>query len=219
RTAPTAFPSAGLGPTTPSRTRPSCRSRSSTRPTTRGRKSGARSRPTSDPAPGPHARRHWFRPVPSSRAFGRRSGVFVHRGSRRRADAGAERGGRTMRRRLMTMLATGLVTLLMCSVGSVAPAGARTTGVGQGCPLPTFGPGAQYHPRIDPTQFSARVTNAWFPLTPGTTLVYQGVKDREAAVDIVTTSVRTKLIDHVRTRVVQDRLFLDGRLAERTADY
>jgi len=124
-----------------------------------------------------------------------------------------------MGRRLVTMLGAGLVTLLMCSAGSIAPAGAITTSVGPGCPLPIFGPGARYHPRIDPTQFSARVTNPWFPLTPGTTLVYQGVKDDQPAVDIVTTSVRTKLIDHVRTRVVQDRLFLGGRLAERTADY
>jgi hypothetical protein len=124
-----------------------------------------------------------------------------------------------MRRRLMTMICTGLTALLLCTALAIAPAGASRSGVGSACPLPVFGPGLRYHPRIDPSEFGARITNPLFPLSPGTTFVYQGVKDGKPAVDIVTVSVRTKVIDHVRTRVVQDRLFLGGRLEERTADY
>ena len=39
------------------------------------------------------------------------------------------------------------------------------------------------------------------------------------AVDIVLASRRTRVIDGVTTRVVEDRLYLDGVLEERTADY
>jgi hypothetical protein len=67
--------------------------------------------------------------------------------------------------------------------------------------------------------FSARVDNPWFPLKPGTTYVYRGVKDGKPARDVVTVTHRTKVVGGVRCRVVHDRLFLRGRLAERTADY
>jgi len=38
------------------------------------------------------------------------------------------------------------------------------------------GPSASpsYHVTINPADFSATVTNPWFPLTPGTTFVYTG---------------------------------------------
>ncbi len=87
------------------------------------------------------------------------------------------------------------------------------------CELPTFGPGAEYHPVIDPTMFTANVDNQWFPLPVGTTWVYVGTKDAKAAVDLVVVSDRTRTIDGVETRVVEDRLLLDGRLEERTSDY
>jgi hypothetical protein len=85
--------------------------------------------------------------------------------------------------------------------------------------LPVFGPGRDYHPEIEPADFDADVDNPWFPLTPGTTLVYTGEQDGAQARELVTTLARTKVIDGVRTRVVFDRLFLDGELAERTYDY
>ncbi|WP_374969949.1 hypothetical protein [Terrabacter sp. BE26] len=87
------------------------------------------------------------------------------------------------------------------------------------CPLPTYGPGSSYHPTIEPSDFSADVTNPWFPLRPGTTYVYTGTKDDQPALDVVTVSRQTRKIDGVRTRVLQDRLFLGGVLEERTTDY
>jgi hypothetical protein len=87
------------------------------------------------------------------------------------------------------------------------------------CPLPQFGPGANYHPTIRPSQFSARVDNPYFPLRPGTTFVSAGTKDGKKAIDVFAVSAHTKVIDGVHTRVVNDRLYLDGALAERTADY
>ncbi len=87
------------------------------------------------------------------------------------------------------------------------------------CPLPTFGPGAQYHPVIDRSSFSPNVTNPYFPLTPGTTNVYTGVKDGKQALNIFDVTRRTREIDGVTTRVVEDRLYLDNVLEERTSDY
>jgi hypothetical protein len=69
------------------------------------------------------------------------------------------------------------------------------------------------------TSTSARVTNPWFPLRPGTTYVYQGVKDGVSAVDILQVTHRTRVIDGVRCVVIDDRSYFDGRLGERTTDW
>jgi hypothetical protein len=86
------------------------------------------------------------------------------------------------------------------------------------CPLPVFGPGSAYHPTINPANFSANVTNPLYPLTPGTTLLYTGVKDGKPALDVFAITA-TATIDGVQTRLVQDRLFLSNVLEERTTDY
>lgn len=94
-----------------------------------------------------------------------------------------------------------------------------TTARSASCPLPTFGPGDRYRPRIRPKDFSPDVTNPYFPLKPGRTLVYTGTKDGKKALNIVLTTSRIKVIDGVRTRIVEDRLYLDNVLEERTSDY
>ena len=71
----------------------------------------------------------------------------------------------------------------------------------------------------DRPRFSARVDNPWFPLKPGATYVYRGVRDGKAARDVVTVTHRTKKIDRARCVVVKDRLYLNGRLRERTIDW
>ena len=70
-----------------------------------------------------------------------------------------------------------------------------------------------------PARFSAHVDNPWFPLTPGTTYIYRGVKDGHTARDVLTVTHRTAMIDGVPCVVVKDRLYLDGRLEERTTDW
>jgi hypothetical protein len=66
---------------------------------------------------------------------------------------------------------------------------------------------------------SARVDNPWFPLRPGTTAFYTGVKDGLPARDVFKVTHRTRLIRGVRCVVINDRLYLSGRLAERTTDW
>jgi hypothetical protein len=67
--------------------------------------------------------------------------------------------------------------------------------------------------------FVASVDNPWFPLVPGTTFVYRGVKDGEPSRDVVHVTGRTRVIDGVRCTAVTDLLYESGRLAERTTDW
>jgi hypothetical protein len=67
--------------------------------------------------------------------------------------------------------------------------------------------------------FSARVDNPWFPLRPGTTYVYRGTKDGEPLRQVTTVTHRVKMVDGVPCRVVDDRVWLNGILQERTSDW
>jgi hypothetical protein len=68
-------------------------------------------------------------------------------------------------------------------------------------------------------RFTARVDNPWFPLRPGTRYVYRGVKDGEPSRDVVTVTHRVTRIDGAPCIGVHDRLYLSGRLEERTTDW
>jgi hypothetical protein len=70
-----------------------------------------------------------------------------------------------------------------------------------------------------PGPFSARVDNPWFPLKPGTTWVYRGVKDGKPARDVVTVTRAVRTIEGAPCVSVADRLYLSGKLEERTTDW
>jgi hypothetical protein len=67
--------------------------------------------------------------------------------------------------------------------------------------------------------YTAHVDNPWFPLVQGTRYVYTGVKDGLPARDVVVVARRTTVIDGKPSAVVEDRLYLRGRLRERTTDW
>jgi hypothetical protein len=67
--------------------------------------------------------------------------------------------------------------------------------------------------------YTADVTNPYFPLVPGRTLVYQGTKDGKAAVEYLFTTHQVVKIDGKPVRVVLDKTLLDGQLGETTVDY
>jgi hypothetical protein len=112
-----------------------------------------------------------------------------------------------------------LAAVAACAAAAVTIPTVAHAGGGAACPLPVYGPGSSYHPVIQPSEFTANVTNPWFPLRPGTTYLYTGTKDGKKALDTFQVSRDTKKIDGVVTRVVNDRLFLDDVLEERTSDY
>lgn len=67
--------------------------------------------------------------------------------------------------------------------------------------------------------FSADITNPWFPFPVGRHYTYVGTKDGKKAVDKVVVSDRTRVIDGAECRLIEDELYLDGVLEERTTDY
>jgi hypothetical protein len=82
-----------------------------------------------------------------------------------------------------------------------------------------FVEGEPYEPVIDPADFVTVIDNPYFPLTPGTTLVYEGESDGEQERVEVTTTHDTKQILGITAIVVHDQVFVEGDLAEDTFDW
>ena len=74
---------------------------------------------------------------------------------------------------------------------------------------------------IEPSNFVARVDNPWFPLTPGTTLLYRGaMKDgKTPQEDHFAVTSKRKLVMGVPCTVVRDTVTSRGRPVERTFDW
>ncbi len=76
-----------------------------------------------------------------------------------------------------------------------------------------------YHPSIDPANFVPDVNNTYFPLAPGLTYTYEGIKESQPwKVDSYIT-FETKIVMGVPCRVVQDRAFLNGVLREESLNW
>jgi hypothetical protein len=82
-----------------------------------------------------------------------------------------------------------------------------------------------YHPVIVPTDFSTArgrpnpIDNAYLPLRPGTTYIYDGTKDGEPQHDLLAVTKATKTIMGVSTVVVRDTVTVSGVLLEDTFDW
>jgi hypothetical protein len=74
-------------------------------------------------------------------------------------------------------------------------------------------------PPFDPSNFVDRVDNPYLPLTPGSVYRYEGSKDGKRALDVVKITRTKKNILGVNATVVSDRLYLNGKLEERTSDW
>jgi hypothetical protein len=74
-------------------------------------------------------------------------------------------------------------------------------------------------PLPSPDQFAPAVTNPWFPLEPGTVFVSRGTEDGDKIRDVFTVTHKTKTILGVKTTVIDDRVYVNGRLEERTTDW
>jgi hypothetical protein len=126
--------------------------------------------------------------------------------------------GKIRSKRVTAFLGAPLIAVL--SLGAVAVA-MRASAQG-GLHASPAGPAAvrpRQTPRYDPAKFSPRVDNAWFPLRPGITYIYRGSKDGKRARDVYRVTHQTTTIAGVRCRLVKDKLYLKGKLHERTSDY
>jgi hypothetical protein len=79
--------------------------------------------------------------------------------------------------------------------------------------------GDRYDPALVPANFTAHITNPFFPLVPGRTLVYRKQTTEGLERDRVTTRTETVVIDGVTCRSVRDVVRLDGELIEDTDDW
>ena len=76
-----------------------------------------------------------------------------------------------------------------------------------------------YKPVIDPAAFTDKITNPLFPLTPGTTYVYDGTRDGVPRRAEVSVTNETKTIMGVACVVVRDVLTSNNALVEKTTDW
>jgi hypothetical protein len=101
-----------------------------------------------------------------------------------------------------TRITTAAVTAVIVAAGASPAAAPAAT------PAPSSHPG-----------YTARVTNPWFPLLRRMRWVYRGREGGANARDVVRVAARVATIDGARCAVVLDRLYRNGRLAERTTDW
>jgi hypothetical protein len=114
-----------------------------------------------------------------------------------------------MRRYIALPIALGLVAVAAACGGSSQ----STSGLPSGStPVTATAP--------DASNFDGHVVdNQWFPLVPGMTWAYRGVKDGQPSREIMVATSQTKTIQGVPCTVVSDKLYLSGALEERTLDY
>ena len=99
-------------------------------------------------------------------------------------------------------------TALRMTTGSAA-AGTTTQGTTQ----------QAYAPHINPSGFTTKIDNKYFPLKPGTTFVYRGNSGGNPERDLMTVTHSTKMVIGVKCVVVNDRVWAGGKLTEKTFDY
>ena len=78
---------------------------------------------------------------------------------------------------------------------------------------------AAYNPTIDPANFVSVIDNPYFPLTPGTTYIYEGQTADGLEHNEVTVTHRTRTIMGVKCVEVKDTVRVDGKLTEDTLDW
>jgi hypothetical protein len=78
-----------------------------------------------------------------------------------------------------------------------------------------------YDPVIDPADFSTStvIDNQYFPLTPGTTYIYEGTTEKGNEHDEVTVTSETKVILGVTCVAIRDTVTVDGEVIEDTIDW
>jgi hypothetical protein len=114
-----------------------------------------------------------------------------------------------MRRYIALPIALGLVAVAAACGGSSQSRSGLPSG---STPVTATAP--------DASNFDGHVVdNQWFPLVPGMTWAYRGVKDGQPSREIMVATSQTKTIQGVPCTVVSDKLYLSGALEERTLDY
>ncbi len=76
-----------------------------------------------------------------------------------------------------------------------------------------------YSPSIDPANFVATIDNKFWPLKPGTSFHYKGVRGKVPQTDDEVVTLQTKRILGINCTVVRDTVSERGHAIERTLDF
>jgi hypothetical protein len=76
-----------------------------------------------------------------------------------------------------------------------------------------------YAPVIDPANFVTTIDNPYFPLTPGTTMIFEGKTETGFERSEARVTSDTKIIMGVKCVAVVDTVTVDGKLEELTTDW
>jgi hypothetical protein len=139
------------------------------------------------------------------------AGIETQSGDRRRSAAGRVSIG------LAVVAGLGMaIGGCTSSGGSPPPQSTRSTPVSASVLAPVHG---AYSPEIDPTNFVHTIDNRYWPLTPGTSYRYKGVRGRTPEFDDEVVLRGTKRILGVTCTVVRDTVSEGGHPVERTFDW
>ena len=113
----------------------------------------------------------------------------------------------------------GLAILTGACGSSGGKRASSTTQAGSGTTTTTTSVSVNYHPNIDPANFTNQITNPYFPLKPGAQYVLDGVRDGRPQHTDVTVTRETKMIMGIPMVVVRDVVTNNGALEEKTTDW
>jgi len=116
-------------------------------------------------------------------------------------------------------LVLGLLGWLASGCGSSNGASSSTSASAAGS-APTLAPiQTPYSPKIDPANFVSTVDNPYWPLKPGTTFHYKGIRGKTPQTDNEVVTHQTKQVLGVASTVVRDTVSEHGKPIERTFDW
>ena len=99
------------------------------------------------------------------------------------------------------------------------PTTARSAPSSTVAPVIDPGDGGNYHPAIDPADFSTVIDNPYLPFTPGSKWRYEGTSDGARESNVVTVTDRRRRVMGVDVVVVHDVVTADGVISEDTVDW
>ena len=122
--------------------------------------------------------------------------------------------------RRSVLIALGSAVLITaCGSSGTGPHASPTTAPGSSGSTTSSSVPVNYHPKIDPANFSNKITNPYFPLKPGSQFLFDGIRDGKPQHTEVTVSKETKMIMGIATVVVRDVVTNNGALEEKTTDW
>jgi len=110
---------------------------------------------------------------------------------------------------------------MKAKVLAVLTAAAAAAGVTAGIPWASAGTSAHggYEPVLNPRDFVRVISNPYYPLPVGRTLIYRGVRDGQTQTDRVHVTSGTKVLEGITATTVTDVALHNGKLLEKTTDW